>query len=199
MFYKRKPITDILRSPKTVITFKDVSLIWGDTDRQAAIAGVNYYVKTGQLYRIRRGIYAKDKKYNYQELATRIFTPSYVSFETVLTQAGINFQYYDKIFAASYLTREIIIDDQTYVYKKLKDYVLADPSGILHINETSIASAERAVLDTLYINKDYHFDNLRPLNWEKVFELLPLYKNKRLEKKIQEYYNNFKSLQITHI
>lgn len=193
MKYDKKPISDILRSIKTVFTFKDISLIWGDSDQKATIDGVNYYVKTGELHRIRRGIYAKDKNYDKLELATRIFTPSYVSFETILTQAGINFQFYNKITIASYQTREIIIDGQTYAYKKIKDFVLTNPAGVEHKGETSVASPERAFLDTIYIHKDYHFDNLGSLNWDKVFEMLPIYNNKRMAKKVHEFFDHYKA------
>lgn len=193
MKYEKKPISDILRSIKTVFTFKDISLIWGDSDKKATIDGVNYYVKTGELYRIRRGIYAKDKNYDKLELATRIFTPSYVSFETVLTQTGINFQFYKKITVASYQTREIEVDGQAYSYKKIKDFVLTNPAGVEHKNETSVASPERAFLDTIYIHKDYHFDNLGSLNWDKVFEMLPIYKNKRMAKKVNEFFKHYKA------
>ena len=184
MKYEKRPITAILRSPKTVFTFKDIALIWGDDNKSAIASAINYYVRTGQLYSIRRGIYAKDKNYQKEELATRIFTPSYISFETVLAKEGINFQYYSQIFVASYLTRELTIDNQTYVFKKIKNLVLTNPAGIMHANETSIATAERAVLDTLYINTDYHFDNVRSLDWDKVFEILPIYKNKSLARKL---------------
>ena len=193
MKYRKKPISDILRSNKTVFTFKDISLIWGDTDKKTAIAGVNYYVKTGELYRIRRGIYAKDKNYDRLELATRIFTPSYVSFETVLTRAGINFQFYEKITVASYQTREIVINGQAYSYKKIKDRILTDSAGIENKGESSIASPERAFLDTIYIHKDYHFDNLGSLNWDKVFEILPVYGNKRMAKKVYEFFKHYKA------
>lgn len=193
MKYEKKSISGILRSPKTVFTFKDISLIWGGTNKKATIAGVNYYVKTGELYRIRRSIYGKDKNYDKLELATRILTPSYVTFETVLTQVGINFQFYKKITIASYQTREIIIDGQTYSYKKIKDFVLTNPAGVEHKNETSIASPERAFLDTIYIHKDYHFDNLGSLNWDKVFEILPMYENKRMAKKVNEFFEHYKS------
>ena len=192
MKYEKRPISNILRSNKTVFTFKDISLIWGDDDKKATIAGVNYYVKTGELYRIRRGIYAKNKNYNKLELATRILTPSYVSFETVLTQAGINFQFYTKITIASYQTREIVIDNQTYSYKKIKDFVLTNSAGVEHKEETSIASPERAFLDTIYIHKDYHFDNFGSLNWDKVFEILLIYKNKRMAKKVNEFFKHYK-------
>lgn len=193
MKYEKKPISDILRSAKTVFTFKDISLIWRDSDQKATIDGVNYYIKTGELYRIRRGIYAKDKNYDKLELATRIFTPSYVSFETVLTQAGINFQFYNKITAASYQTREIMVDGQTYSYKKIKDFVLTNPAGVEHKGQTSVAGPERAFLDTIYIHKDYHFDNLGSLNWDKVFEMSPIYENKRMAKKINEFFEHHKA------
>jgi hypothetical protein len=193
MKYEKKPISDILRSAKTVFTFKDISLIWGSNDKKATIDSVNYYVKTGELYRIRRGIYAKDENYNKLELATRIFTPSYVSFETVLTKSGINFQFYNKITIASYQTRAIIIDGQTYSYKKIKDFVLTDQAGVEHTEETSIASPERAFLDTVYIHKNYHFDYLGSLNWDKVFEILPMYKNNRMAKKVNDFFKHYKA------
>ena len=129
-------------------------------------------------------MYAKSRNYNKLELATRIFTPSYVSFETVLAKEGLIFQYYDKIFVASYLTREITVDQQTFTYRKIKDVLLTNAIGVEHVSETSIATKERAFLDTLYVNADYQFDNVRSLIWEKVFEILPIYNNQRMTKKV---------------
>ncbi len=189
MIHEKKTLSAILRSPRTVFSFRDICLLWGTTNTKAAIEMVNYYVRTGGLYRIRRAIYAKDKNYEELELASRIFIPSYVSFETVLVKSGINFQHYDQIFVASYLTREIIVDNQTYHYRKIKNTVLIEPAGIIQENGCSIATPERAFLDTIYIQKDYHFDNLLSLNWEKVFQLLPMYGNKRMEAKVREFYS----------
>lgn len=193
MKYKKKSITDILRSPKTVFTFKDISLIWRDADKSTTIASIGYYVRTGQLYRIRRGIYAKDENYNKEELATRIFTPAYISFETILGRSGINFQYYSQIFVASYLTREIIIDNQIYSFKKIKNMILSNSLGVEQKEESPIAITERAFLDTLYINKNYHFDNTDSLDWEKIFEILPIYNNKRMTKEVNNLYKYFQS------
>lgn len=193
MKYGKKPISEILRSKNTVFTFKDISLIWGDTDRGAAISGVNYYVKTGVLYRIRRGVYAKDKNYERLELAAKIYNPSYVSFETVLAKTGIIFQFYAQIFVASYLTREISADKQTYSYKKIKNSILTNNAGVEKRNNYAVASTERAFLDVLYLNKDYHFDNLSFLDWGKVLDILPIYSNKRMEKKVKKYRESFKA------
>jgi len=120
--------------------------------------------------------------------------PAYISFESVLIPAGVNFQFYESIKVASYQTREIVIDDQVYSYKKIKNFVLTNEAGVIHENENSIASPERAFLDTIYIHKDYHFDNLRPLNWDKIFEILPIYQNKRMEKKVWEFFEYYKQI-----
>lgn len=182
----------LLRSAKTVFSFSDLLLLWGESNPQAAYVRVHYYLKKKYLYPLRRGLYAKDKNYDKRELATRIFTPSYISFETVLTAAGVNFQYYEKITLASYLSREICVDGQAYSFKKIKGEILTNNAGIDQDGIHSIASPERAVLDTLYVNKEYHFDNLDLLNWGKIFELLPLYKNKKLNGKINKLHLYFK-------
>lgn len=185
-------LSRLLRSAQTILTFKDIALILRDTRKQAIASAVSYYVKNGELFRLRRGVYAKDKKYNKFELGTKIYTPSYISFETVLAQAGVIFQYYGLIFVASYQTREIMCDNQKYSFRKIKDSILTNPIGIENKNGYFIASPERAFLDVLYLNRDYHFDNLVPLDWKKVFSLLPLYGNKTMRKRVEFYYNNFK-------
>jgi hypothetical protein len=153
------------------------------------------YLKNKKLIHLRRGIYAKDKNYDKYELANHILRPSYISFETVLVRAGINFQYYSQIFVASYAKRDVVCDNTTYVFSRVKRGALTNPAGIDQIGEYSIATPERAFLDTIYRSKDYHFDNMEPLNWEKVFDILPIYENKKMNKKVDQYYKGFKSEQ----
>ena len=179
-------LTDIIRSLKTVLTINDIALIWGDSNSKTIKSRLSYYVKNKDLIRIRKGIYAKNKEYGQFELATRIFTPSYISFETVLAKEGLIFQYQTKIQLASYLSRELEIDKQIYSYQKLKNTIITNSIGINNTNETSIATPERAFLDTLYTNNNYHFDNLRSLDWEKVMTMLPIYDNKRMTKIVMQ-------------
>ncbi|MBU1327504.1 hypothetical protein KKB64_02735 [Patescibacteria group bacterium] len=179
----------ILRSQKTVFTLKDIALLWQDADTDAARVRLNYYVRKGDLFRLRRGLYAKSKTYEKLELATRIFTPSYVSFETVLAKEGLIFQYQTQITVVSYLTRTLDIDNQLYSYKKMKDTILTNSTGVVHANETSVATKERAFLDILYTNRDYHFDNTRSLDWDIVLALVPMYDNKRMAKKVKQFYD----------
>jgi predicted transcriptional regulator of viral defense system len=189
---KGEYIEILLRSPKTVFSMKDVALLWGEEAENAIHVRLSGYVKNGKLIRVYRGIYAKDKNYDRFELATKIYTPSYVSFETVLTRAGVNFQYYGNIFVASYVTREIEADGQKISFVRMKDFVLSNMAGIEQVNDVSIATKERAFLDRIYISKDYHFDHLDVLDWDKVFEILPIYRNKRMEKKANEYFKYYR-------
>jgi len=189
----KSDILSILRSDKTVFSFKDILLSSGENRPELLKRRLNYYTSCKQLYGIRRGLYAKDKDYNKLELATKIFVPSYVSFETVLVEFGIIFQHYSQIFIASYQTKEIICDRQAYTFKKIKDTILTNNAGVEDKNNYSVATKERAFLDTIYLNKDYHFDNLSSLDWDKIFEILLIYDNKRMTKNVKEYYKDFKA------
>jgi len=188
---EKADIINILRSNKTLFTFKEILLASGETNPVLLRRRMSYYTKKGELYPIRRGFYAKDKNYDKFELAAKMYTPSYISFETVLARAGVIFQFYGQIFVASYLTREIVADGQTYSYRKIKDSVLTNHAGIETKGNYFIASLERAFLDVVYLRKDYHFDNLSPLDWDKIFEILPMYGNKRMEKKVKDYHTSY--------
>jgi hypothetical protein len=186
-------LKEILRLKQTIFTFNDLLLMWDGIAVTTAKARVHYYVRTGNLYPVRRGIYAKDRNYDRLELATRIFTPAYISFETVLGSAGVTFQFYNTIFAATYQTKEIIADCQKITYKTLKSTILTNSSGIENKGTYAIATPERAFLDVVYLSKDYHFDNLSTLNWDKVHDLLPVFGEKeKMIERVDKYYRNAK-------
>ncbi|TRZ64705.1 hypothetical protein D4R20_02320 [bacterium] len=181
----------LLRSNKTVFSFKDLILFWGGIDKLTAASRINYYIKHNYLYHIRRGFYAKDENYDKYELANKIFTPSYISFETVLGSAGVTFQHYSKIFVAAYQNKEIECDGQIIAFKRIKDEILTSNSGIEIKENYSLASPERAFLDVVYLNTEYHFDNLSVLNWDKVNSVLSIYGgNRRMEITVKKYHDS---------
>ncbi len=183
-------LNKLLRSRKTVFTFRELTMLWNDVPVQTALSRVHYYVKNNQLYQIRNGIYSKDKVYDVFELATKIFKPSYISFETVLGMEGVIFQKYNSVFLASYQTKVINCDGNEFTFKKLKDSVLLNDAGIINKDDIMIATRERALLDVLYLNKDYYFDNILSVDFDKVFKLLDVYNNKRMDadvKKLQKH------------
>ena len=181
-------LSALLRSKNTVFTFKELTLIWNELDARLAKKYAYRYVKMGKLYPIRKGIYAKDKNYDRLELAVKIYTPAYISLETVLAREGIIFQHYDRIFVASYLSREISCDGQTYIFRRMKDTVLMNSLGIDKEGNYDIASKERAFLDMIYLNKSYHFDNLSSIDWDKCFEMTSIYDNKAMERRLNSYH-----------
>jgi len=178
----------ILNTDQTVFSFKELLLKFQTDETNNLKSKLNYYVKNGYLRHVRRGLYVKRATYNHLELATKILTPSYVSFETVLCSAGVIFQYYSNIFVASYQSRNIMCDGQTYTFRTMKPIILTNATGIEILKDYSIASPERAFLDIIYHSKHYHFDNMEPLDWDKIYKILPIYgNNKSMQKRVNNY------------
>jgi hypothetical protein len=175
---------------KTVFKFIDVAMLTGETNFVSLKLKLNYYVRTGRLLNVRKGIYCKSQ-YNKEELACRVFSPAYISLDYVLQKEGVVFQYDTRVTAVSYLSREIKIENQVFNFRKLKNILLASQEGIEQFNNgVAIATVERAFLDTLYLNGEFYFDNLRPLNEKKVEELLPIYKSKALINRVKKIFDN---------
>jgi len=183
-------ITKIYQSSKTILTNKDLALIWQETNFKNLKSKIAYYVKQKVLIRLTRGVFAKNKNYNLKELATSIYIPSYISFETVLREAGIIFQHYETVFIASKWPKTMIIDKHTFTFRKLKDAVLFNSAGIISRDNYSLATPERAFLDMIYLFPNYYFDNLKSLDWEKCATLAKLYNNQQLVKRLDKYRKN---------
>mgnify|MGYP006298803389 CR=1 FL=1 len=180
----------IYRDNRTVFRLKDIALMEGETNFQSLNKKLNYYVRTGKLQSPRKGIYTKPD-YNPEELACNIYTPSYISLEYVLQKSGIIFQYDPRITLVSYLSRIIEISDQTYQFHKIKGEILVNMAGIIRQdNHINIASPERAFLDIMYLNKEYYFDNLNPLNKQTVYKLLSTYQNNTLRERVKKLIEN---------
>ncbi len=187
-------IAKLYQSPKTILTTKDLALIWEETNTVNLLTKAKYYVKEGSLIRLTRGVFAKNKGYDVKELATSIYTPSYISFETVLREAGIIFQHQTAIFVAGPYQIVKKIGDKTITFRKLKESVLFNSAGVKNEKNYSIATPERAFLDTIYLFPKFFFDNLRSINWQLCFELSKIYDNKQLIKRVTKYQNNNKQL-----
>jgi predicted transcriptional regulator of viral defense system len=180
-------VAKLYQSGKTVFTNKDLALIWEETNPNNLKAKIAYYVKKGVLLHLTRGVFGIDENYDAKELATSIYTPSYISFETALREAGVIFQHYDTIFVAGPWTATKQIGQHTLVFRKLKSSVLYNPAGMDNADNYSIATPERAYLDMLYLFPKYHFDNLSSINWERCNELVKIYNNRQLIKRLDRY------------
>jgi len=184
-------LTIIYGSKQTVFTSREIAILIGEKNADKLKSKLSYYVKTGKLIRLRRGIFAKNDAYDKNELAVRIYTPAYISFETVLTREGVIFQYYETIFTASYLSRNINFKGNKFAYRKLKDELLINQKGLVNRGTYFEATKERAFLDMLYLFGNYDFDNLRSIDWNVCFEIVDIYKNKTLERKLKNYFKEY--------
>ena len=150
-------IAKIYQLPKTVLTNKDLALVWQETNQNNLKAKIAYYIKQGDLLKITRGVFAKDKNYSKRELATSLYSPSYISFETVLRDEGIIFQHYETIFVAGKWTKQLKINGQNFSFRKLKDELLFNPLAVISKDNYNIATCERAFLDFIYLFPEYYF------------------------------------------
>ena len=181
---------------ETVFTLRELLLLFPQISYNNLKSKIHYFAMRGKMQRLRTGIYAKTR-YNPLELV-KIYTPSYISLETVLQREGLIFQYSRNITAISYVSRTVTVGETVLKYKKMNDRILLNNEGIRIDNGYCIASKERAFLDTLLLYGDFHFDTVDPLCWDTVFLYQKLYANKSLEKRVQHYYQNWKE-QKTHV
>jgi len=182
-------ILKLYQSKSTVFTIDEIALLSGDTNRTNLKAKIHYYVKKGNLINVRKGVYAKIE-YDPLELATKIFTPSYISLETVLNREGVIFQPYETIFVVSYLSRRIEVDTHPIQYRRLRESLLLEPQGIMFKQNYAIATKERAFLDALYLYSEYFIDNPDVLDKERIMFLLEIYKSKALSQRVQKILKN---------
>ena len=180
----------VYKDSRTVFRLNDIALLVGETNFQSLNKKLNYYVRTGKLLNPRKGIYTKPD-YKPEELACTIYTPSYISLEYVLQKSGIIFQYDSSITAVSYLSRNIEVSGSMFLFHRIKGEILVNTAGITRqVNHVNIASAERAFLDLMYLNTEYYYDNLHPLNKQIVFKLLPIYQTKSMSDRVKKALKN---------
>lgn len=189
--HKNDFILELYKRRQTVFTIGEIAMLFPDISYNALKSKIHYFVKTNRLQSLRRGIYSKES-YDPYELAIKIYTPAYISFETALQKEGMNFQYDTQIYVASILSRTVITKTgETIIYHKMSRDIISDPRGLVINPNYAIAGKERVFLDVLYLYRNFHFDNL-DLDWDKVWEFLPLYHNKNLGKRARQYYKIYR-------
>jgi len=107
-------------------------------------------VDRGILNNVTRGTYQlKDKSIDPEKLATQLYAPSYVSFESVLSKYGIINQGFNKVTLAT--TRH---SKKTELSKISCEYIHLKPNlffGFDLVKNIYLAQPEKALLDELYL------------------------------------------------
>lgn len=175
------------KGEQTVFNLAEIARISNKQADKNLISAVSYYVKSGDLVRLAKGLYALSQDYSKYELGNKLRTPSYVSLYTILQDEAVVFQPYTSVFLVSSRSEARIIDGQKFIYRKIKDDILLNPLGIESDGLVMKAGLERAILDKIYLDGEEHFDNLRSVDWEMMEELNEqVYRRKNITRYIKE-------------
>jgi len=182
----RDSIAKLYQSKQTIFTVIDLATIWNIGNNDTLKAKIHYLVRKSRIKRLHKGIFSLDADYDKYELAGKLRSPSYVSLETVFRREGMVFQYSEEITSVGSLRRSYTKNNILYSYRKIKDSVLYNNKGIIQQRNYAIAEKERALLDIMYLNKEYYFDNLSKINWDKCRDIVKIYNNKKLEQRLKK-------------
>ena len=151
-------------SKKSVFNTKDLQDLWRENSKNTIVAAKRM-VRKGLILKLAKGYYALNKKYDIYELANLIISPSYISFGSALFYWNVCFQVGDTINSVSLLNYEKKIEDRTYKYYAMKKELFFNLEGIVFKDNISIASPERAILDSFYFGFFLNIDNEEKINF----------------------------------
>jgi len=172
-------------SKKSVFNTKDLQDLWRENSKNTIVAAKRM-VRKGLILKLAKGYYALNKKYDIYELANLIISPSYISFGSALFYWNVCFQVGDTINSVSLLNYEKKIEDRTYKYYAMKKELFFNLEGIDFKDNISIASPERAILDSFYFGFFLNIDNEEKINFT-YLKKTSLFYPKSIQKKVENF------------
>ena len=172
----------LMDSGRSVFSAQDLRLLWRDDEHNAKTNAIRM-VQKGLVLRIAKGYYALNSRYNEYELANRVVSPSYVSFQSALAFAGVSFQARNQVDCAARFNYRKKIGTRVLAYYALKEELLFNLDGIHTAGGISIALPERAVLDCFYLGFLPDIDHREKLN-AVTLERLSAFYPKTVRKKV---------------
>ena len=111
---------------------------------------VKRMLDAGVIFQIAHGFYAlKQEKLDVEKLATQLYYPSYISFESALSKYDvINQGMYGLSLATTRHSKKIVLAGVDCEYSQLKPALFF---GFDLVNDTYLAQAEKAFLDLIYL------------------------------------------------
>lgn len=183
---------------KSIFSKEEAQIVAFDTPPSTFKLQLHQWVKSGDLIRLKKGLYAfADAPLNKVEVARFLYSPCYVSLEYALNLYGIIPDVpFSMTLVTTKATREFNTPLGEFVYRKIKKEAFFgyDP-------ETLMAEREKALLDFLYLNSrhffpDPHFwrelrlENLATIDFDKAFNYAEKFGKTRLItllKSVKEY------------
>jgi len=173
----------LTESKKTVFRTKDLQSLWNEDYRNTVIYAKRMVAK-GLVLKLVKGYYALNREYSVYELANLIISPSYVSFNSALLFNGVCFQVSNTVQSVSLLNYQKKVGDRVYKYQSMKKDLFFNAEGIDFKNNISVASPERALLDSFYFVATVNVDDWDKINktyLNKLAENYPLSVQKKIK------------------
>ena len=133
---------------KDYYTIADLEKIFA-LSRGSLFVTLSRLQKAGEIIRLRKGLYQLPKApIKWERIASGIYQPSYISFETALAKYGILSQIpYALTLATTNRPKKIITQGRLIEYRRLKKELFF---GFSLEDSVYLASPEKALLDELY-------------------------------------------------
>lgn len=167
-------INELIKSDRNIYHSNDLAILWKISNKNTLYTTIKRYVQKGVLISIYKGLYSTIPISELDPLdlgRAIIHRYTYLTTESVLAQEGIISQATYAYTFVSNLSKKVTVRDFSFLFRKLKDEYLYNPTGIVKKDGNFIATTERAVADMLYFNRKYHFDFSESINFEKVKQI----------------------------
>jgi predicted transcriptional regulator of viral defense system len=176
------------QSRKTVFTLGDLKSLWQESGLNTKIIAKRM-VEKGLILKLAKGYYALSEEYNIYELANLIISPSYVSFNSALFYWNVCFQVSDTVSSVALINYKKEIEDKIYKYYAMKEKLFYNPKGIVWRENISVASPERAILDSCYFGLLFNVDREEKINFTTLREI-SLFYPKSVQRKLRKIYGS---------
>lgn len=172
-----------------------------DVSQDAAKWFIKTHVKGELFIKLRNGLYIlADSPANHYLVANRLYTPSYISFDTALSFYGIIPEtIYSITSATTRGTKEFCAMNIRFVYHKIKKQVYTGYKPINHRGNTIlIAEPEKALADYLYFvalnRRGLHYErlDLGKIKKTKLLNYVKLFKRSKMNSLIKKIYVDFR-------
>ncbi len=146
---KRQELTQKVEAlGKNFFSMKDLKKLF--PEESYLRISVKRMLDAGVIFKIAHGFYAlKQEKLDVEKLATQLYYPSYISFESALSKYDvINQGMYGLSLATTRHSKKIALAGIDCEYSQLRPALFF---GFDLVNDTYLAQAEKAFLDLIYL------------------------------------------------
>ncbi len=167
-------INELIGTKQYLFHTNDLAMIWGLDNSNTLYKTISRYLERGRLFQVYKGLYSTIPVNELDPIdlgPAIIHRYTYLSTETVLSEAGVISQaVYDYTYVAG-ISKRITVGKWSFRYRQMKSDFLYNPEGIEMRDGRMVATVERAAADLLYYSPHYYFDVPDIIEFNKVREI----------------------------